>query len=60
MQLAAVWLAALEAHAQALCLLEAQLLSGGLPAAQQVSTNLRDGSVWWVCALACHQHRQGA
>lgn len=39
MQLAAVWLATTEAHAQAQCLLEAQLLSGRSPAAQQVSTS---------------------
>ena len=39
MQLATVWLATLEAHTQALCLLEAQLLSGGSPTAQQVSTS---------------------
>lgn len=36
MQLAAVWLAPADARAQALCLLEAQLLSNGAAAAQQV------------------------
>lgn len=60
MQLAAVWLATLDAHAQAQCLLEAQLLPGGLAPARQVSTSQEKDRPGLTRALAVQQLVQRA
>ena len=56
MQLAAVWLATAEPCAQALCLLEAQLITGGLAAAQQVSLRPAKSS---MCSGSPAAHAEG-
>ncbi|KAK9827328.1 hypothetical protein WJX81_005997 [Elliptochloris bilobata] len=56
MQLAAVWLVSVDARALALCLLEAQLLSGGPAAAEQAAEAARgEDRQYWLTLATRHQ-----